>query len=91
MKPTAVEIQTYCDCGRMGEVPMSGQASRKGTITLTPTAPQETVVRIKARYETTHEWRNAEGSVIRRETIPCVSNGRFERLLYKRILSYLGP
>ncbi len=91
MESTSVDLLTYCDCGRMGQVPLSGTAQRKGTITLNPTAPQETIVRIRVDYRTTYTWKNTQGDVVRKETIPCVSNGRFEVLLYRKIRGYLAP
>jgi len=91
MESTSVDLLTYCDCGRMGQVPLSGMAQRKGTITLTPTAPQETLVRIRTDYWTTYTWKNAQGDVVRKETVPCVSNGRFETHLYRKIRGYLAP
>ena len=89
--PTDVVLLTYCDCGRLGKVPLSGRAFREGSVTLRPTAPQETVVHIRIRYWTKYKWKNAQGRLVRTETIPCVSNGRFEKELYKRIRSYLAP
>jgi len=91
LAPETVDIPTYCDCGRMGQVPLSGQAHRKGVITVARTAPQETQVRIRIDYWTVYHWKNDEGGVVRAETIPCVSNGRFEHQLHKRVRSYLAP
>ncbi len=90
IKPTTAKLRTYCDCGKLGQIPLSGKAHRTTVITLKQIAPQETVVRISSSYSTIHKWRNADGRVIKEETIPCVSNGLFERQLHKMILSYLS-
>ncbi len=90
IKPTTVKLRTYCDCGKLGQTPLSGKAHRTTVITLKRTAPQETVVKISSSYSTIHKWRNADGRVVKEETIACVSNGLFERKLHKRILSYLS-
>lgn len=87
----AVDLLTYCDCGRMGKALLSGKAYREGVITLKRTAPQETMVRVRMDYWTKYRWKNARGEVVRTETIPCVSNGRFENRLYRRVRSYLAP
>lgn len=90
IKPTTVKLRPYCDCGKLGQTPLSGNAHRTTIITLKQTAPQETVVKISSNYSTIHKWRNADGRVVKEETIECVSNGLFERQLHKRVLSYLS-
>jgi len=75
----------------MGETPLSGVALRRGTITLSRRAPQETMMRVATRYTTTHDWKDADGHVVRTETIPCVSNGRLERRIYQQAMRFLAP
>lgn len=91
LKAGAVDLQTYCDCGHMGKIPLSGRAWRRGTITLSRRAPQETMVHVATRYTTTHDWKDADGHVVRTETIPCVSNGRLERRIYEQAMRFLAP
>lgn len=47
------------------------------------------MVHVATRYTTTHDWKDADGHVVRTETIPCVSNGRLERRIYEQALSLI--
>jgi len=91
LKPATVVLETNCDCGKLGNVPLTGSGNRHTHIRLEKRAPQETLLKIDCDYSTTRDWKDIHGKVGRRENIPCVSNGRFERELYQRVLGFMSP
>lgn len=91
LEPVSVRIEQYCDCGKLGDIPLTGGAQRKGVVNLKTGAPQETLVEISCDYSTTHTWKDIYGKVARTETIPCISNGRFEQEFYQSLIRYLSP
>lgn len=91
LKPATVVLIANCDCGKLGNVALTGSGLRHTRIRFETRAPQETLLIIDCDYSTTHEWKDIHGKVIRRENIPCISNGRFERELYQRVLDFMSP
>jgi hypothetical protein len=91
LKPVTVVLEANCDCGKLGNVPLTGSGNRHTRIRLEKRAPQETLLKIDCEYSTTHGWKDIHGKVVRRENISCVSNGRFERELYHRALGFMSP
>jgi len=86
-----VPIQTNCDCGKIGDTPLTGSVKRKTTITLKKKGPQLTIVEIKCTYSTKYTWRDIYNRKVRTQTIPCVSSGRFESTLYCSLIKHLNP
>jgi hypothetical protein len=91
LKPAPVVLEENCDCGALGDTPLTGTALRRTYVRLQKKAPQETVLKIVCKYSTTYGWKGLDGKAVRTENILCVSNGRFERELYQRVLGYLSP
>jgi len=91
LKPASVVLEDNCDCGGLGDIPLTGTALRRTFVRLQKRAPQETVLKIDCEYSTIHDWKGLDGKAVRAENIPCVSNGRFERELHQRVLGYMSP
>jgi hypothetical protein len=91
LEPVTVMIEPYCDCGRLGKSALKGQVRRQSVVEVKENAPQETVVEISCRYVTIYNWKDRHGKVMRKETIPCISNGRFEQELYDGLIGYMSP
>jgi hypothetical protein len=91
LKPALIVLEDNCDCGRLGDTPLTGTAMRRTYIRLQKRAPQETVLNIVCEYSTIHQWKGLDGKVVRTENIPCISNGRFEREIHQRVLGYMSP
>jgi len=91
LKPVSVSLEANCDCGSLGDIPLRGKAWRHTVVGLNKRAPQETLLKIVCDYSTIHQWKGLDGKVVRKENIPCISNGRFERELHQRILSFMSP
>jgi len=91
LEPVTVMIEPYCDCGRLGKSTLRGQVRREGVVEVKANAPQETLVEISCRYVTVYNWKDRYGNVMRKETIPCISNGRFEQELYHGLIGYMSP
>ena len=91
LEPVTVMIEPYCDCGRLGKSALKGQVRRQSVVEVKENAPQETVVEISCRYVTIYNWKDRHGKVMRKETIPCISNGRFEQALYHDLMRYVSP
>ncbi len=91
LEPVTVSMKAYAYCGKIGKVPLQGQALRKATVSVKARAPQETAVEICCSYSTTHAWKNRYGEVVRIETVPCNSSGKFEQELYGRLIRYMSP
>jgi hypothetical protein len=91
LEPTTVRLEAYCDCGRLGKVPLTGKVRRDTLIRLRKKAPHETMVEIICSYSTKHKWKDIYGRVVRTEAIMCVSNGEFERRLHNIVTSHLSP
>ena len=91
LKPALVGLEDNCDCGRLGDIPLTGTALRRTFVGLQKRAPQETVLKIVCEYSTILDWKGLDGNVVRTENIPCVSNGKFEREIHQRVLGYLSP
>ena len=91
LQPATIMVQANCDCGKLGDVSLTGSGHRYTRIRLEKQAPQETLLIIHCDYSTTHYWKDIHGKVVRRERITCVSNGRFERELYQRVLGFMSP
>lgn len=90
LKPVMVDIGSNCDCGKLGNITLTGKARRRTVLTLTRRAPQETALEIVCNYSMTHQWQDIYGRTIRTETVPCISNGRFERELHKKVLAFMS-
>lgn len=91
LEPVTATIEPYCDCGRLGKRALTGEARRKTMVKVRATAPQETLVEISCSYVTGYDWKDRYGEVVRKETIPCISNGRFEQELYHGLIRHLSP
>jgi len=91
LKEETVPIQNNCDCGRIGNTPLTGSVRRKITIRLKRKAPQLTVVKIECTYTTTYTWKDIYNQNVRIQTIPCISLGNFESNLYQNLMKYLTP
>jgi hypothetical protein len=86
-----VLLEANCDCGKLGDAVLTGYGHRHTHIRLETRAPQETLLIIDCDYSTIRAWRDIHGKVVRRENIPCISNGRFEQELYQRVLGFMSP
>lgn len=91
LAPVTVPMAGYCDCGSLGRDPLRGRVRRQSVIKVKASAPRETFLDISCTYETVYHWKDRHGRVLRRETIPCISNGAFEKALYGRVTRYLSP
>jgi hypothetical protein len=91
LEPVTVMIEPYCDCGSLGQSPLKGRVRRQSVIEVKANAPQETLVEISSSYATVYKWKDRHGKVLRKETIPCISNGRFEQALYHDLMRYMSP
>jgi len=91
IEPVTVLIEDYCDCGKIGESPLTGPAKRETTIRLTSKGPQKTLVETSCKYTTTYTWKDIYGKAMRTEAIACASNGRFEQEVYRRLIRYIYP
>ena len=91
LEPVTVMIEPYCDCGRLGNSALEGQVRRQSVVEIKAGAPQETLVEISCSYVTVYNWKDRYGKVMRQETIPCISNGRFEQQLYHGLIRYMSP
>jgi len=91
LAPVTVTMAAYCDCGSLGRAPLTGRVRRQCVIKVKASAPQETFLDISCTYKTVYHWKDRHGKVMRRETIPCVSNGAFEKALTGRLTRYLSP
>jgi hypothetical protein len=91
LEPVTVMIEPYCDCGRLGKSALKGQVRRQSLVEVKANAPQETVVEISCSYVTVYNWKGRHGKVMRKETIPCISNGRFEQALYHGLIRHISP
>ena len=91
LEPVTVMIEPYCDCGRLGKSALEGQVRRQSVVEIKAGAPQETLVEISCSYVTVYNWKDRYGKVMRKETIPCISNGRFEQTVYHGLIRYISP
>lgn len=91
LEPVTVMVEDYCDCGKIGEMPLTGPVKRETTIKLKSKAPQKTLVEISCKYTTPYTWKDIYGKAVRTTTITCTSNGRFEQDLYRRLIRYIYP
>jgi hypothetical protein len=91
LAPVSVDTRAFCDCGKIGEVPIQGKGVRKTVIRIHEQAPRESLMVVSTKYSTVYHWKNVEGNAVRKETIPCVSNGKYELEIYAGVISYLGP
>ncbi len=91
LEPVTVMIEPYCDCGSLGESALKGQVRRLSVVEVKANAPQETLVEISCSYVTVYNWKDRYGKGMRKETIPCISNGRFEQQLYHGLMRYMSP
>jgi len=91
LEPVTVMMEAYCDCGSLGRNPLKGQVRRQSVIKVKANAPQETFLDISCTYMTVYHWKDRHGKVMRKETIPCISNGRFEQELYHGLIRYMSP
>ena len=91
LEPVTVMIKPYCDCGSLGKSPLKGQVRRQSVVEVKANAPQETLVEISCSYVTVYNWKDRYGKVMRKETIPCISNGRFEQTVYHGLIRYISP
>ena len=91
LKRATVLLEANCDCGKLGDVVLTGSGYRHTRIRFERRAPQETLLIIDCDYSTIRAWKDIHGKVVRRENIPCISNGRFEQELYQRVLGFMSP
>jgi len=91
LEPVTVVIEDYCDCGKIGEIPLTGPAKRETTIRLKPKGPQKTLMETSCKYATIYTWKNIYGKAMRTEAITCASNGHFEQELHRRLIRYIYP
>jgi hypothetical protein len=71
-------IGVYADCGRLGDVPIQGEALVAFTVFVQPASDSATDVQINAKMRTQAFRRGSSGRLKSDPVYQCVSTGRFE-------------
>ena len=71
-------IGVYADCGRLGAVPIEGEALVAFTVFVQPAADNTTEIQINAKMRTQAFRRGSSGKLKSDPVYQCVSTGRFE-------------
>jgi hypothetical protein len=71
-------IGVYADCGRLGDVPIEGEALVAFTVFVQPATATTTDIQINAKMRTQAYRRGSSGRLRSDAVYQCVSTGRFE-------------
>ncbi len=71
-------IGVYADCGRLGDVPIEGEALVSFTVFVQPDSGSGTDIQINAKMRTQAYRRGSSGKLKSDQVFQCVSTGRFE-------------
>jgi hypothetical protein len=71
-------IGVYADCGRLGAVPIEGEALVAFTVFVQPASDGATEIQINAKMRTQAFRRGSSGKLKSDPVYQCVSTGRFE-------------
>ncbi len=71
-------IGVYADCGRLGDVPLEGEALVAFTVFVQPSGNDATDIQVNAKMRTQAYRRGSTGKLKSDQVFQCVSTGRFE-------------
>ncbi len=71
-------IGVYADCGRLGDVPIEGEALVAFTVFVQPDSGSGTDIQVNAKMRTQAYRRGSSGKLKSDRVFQCVSTGRFE-------------
>lgn len=71
-------IGVYADCGRLGDVPLQGEALVAFTVFVQPSGAEATDIQVNAKMRTQGYRRGSSGKLKSDRVYQCVSTGRFE-------------
>lgn len=71
-------IGLYADCGRLGDVPLEGEALVAFTVFLRPNGKEASDIQVNSKMSTRRYRRGDSGGFRSKPVYPCVSTGRWE-------------
>ena len=83
-------IGVYADCGRLGDVPIEGEALVAFTLFVQPSS-KVTEVQVNAKMQTHAYRRGSSGSLKTDRVFQCVSTGRWEANLLDSVRRLVRP